>query len=98
MHLDLSSIHIISKKSIVVAVYLKFLEFLDVVITWNVSLLYLFLKPLIKFRNFYYFEEKGDPQALEKQLQSLPQSKVFSVSSTSLLFFFSLVNLLTWFS
>ena len=35
-----------------------------------------FIKPLIKFRNFYYFEEKGDPQALEKQLQPLPQSKV----------------------
>uniref|UniRef100_A0A0R3X4A3 B30.2/SPRY domain-containing protein n=1 Tax=Hydatigena taeniaeformis TaxID=6205 RepID=A0A0R3X4A3_HYDTA len=33
-------------------------------------------RPLIKFRNYYYFEEKGDPQALEKQLQPLPQSKI----------------------
>ncbi|VDD79195.1 unnamed protein product [Mesocestoides corti] len=33
-------------------------------------------RPLIKFRNFYYFEEKGDPQALEKQLRPLPASKI----------------------
>lgn len=33
-------------------------------------------RPLIKFRNYYYFEEKGDPQALEKQLQPLPRSKI----------------------
>nr|VZI33918.1 unnamed protein product [Spirometra erinaceieuropaei] len=33
-------------------------------------------RPLIKFRNYYYFEEKDDPQAVEKKLRPLPGSKI----------------------
>ncbi|VDL89606.1 unnamed protein product [Schistocephalus solidus] len=33
-------------------------------------------RPLIKFRNYYYFEEKDDPQAVEKKLRPLTGSKI----------------------